>query len=137
MRLLDEGEILFWEYFEKLQHNWQCSMVHFYFSLWFSVISHVYYKGVAYCHLIGISLTLTSPLKTLLCGEVGGGGGGGGIEKGFLVLLIMEYCIGVYWSVMSERDFWTLIMVQIYSITNCLCWPQYIQLPGASVLARH
>lgn len=33
MRLLEEREILFWEYFEKLRHNW---FNYFYFSLWFS-----------------------------------------------------------------------------------------------------
>lgn len=36
MRLLEEREILFWEYFEKLQYNWQCRLVYFSFSLWFS-----------------------------------------------------------------------------------------------------
>lgn len=34
MRLLDEREILFWEYFEKLRHN--CRKVEINFSLWFS-----------------------------------------------------------------------------------------------------
>lgn len=34
MRLLDEREILFWEYFEKLWHN--CRKVEINFSLWFS-----------------------------------------------------------------------------------------------------
>lgn len=34
MRLLNEREILFWEYFEKLRHN--CRKVEINFSLWFS-----------------------------------------------------------------------------------------------------
>lgn len=74
MRLLDEREILFWEYFEKLQHNW--------LFLFFSVIlmiSHVYYKGVEYCHLIGISLKIHEwALKKLCCWE-----GGWGLRKDF------------------------------------------------------
>lgn len=38
------------------------------------MISHVYYKGVEYCHLIGISLKLTYTYELLKKTLLGGGG---------------------------------------------------------------
>lgn len=84
-------------------------LVNFYFSLWFSwlVMYNVYYKGVEYCHLIGISLKITYTYellkKTLL-------GGGGVIEKGFLFLLIIEYpsiLIRNFWERLLNIDYGT------------------------------
>lgn len=81
-------------------------LVNFHFSLWFSVISHVYYKGVEYCHLIGISLKIHewALKKTLLLG------GGMGIEKGFLFILIIKYpsiLIRNFWERLLNIDYGT------------------------------
>lgn len=70
------------------------------------VISHVYYKGVEYCHLIGISLKIHewALKKTLLLG------GGMGIEKGFLFILIIEYpsiLIRNFWERLLNIDYGT------------------------------
>lgn len=74
-------------YFENISKNCDTIGVFLLFSV-ILMISHVYYKGVEYCHLIGISLKLTYTyelLKKTLLGE------GGVIEKGFLFLLTIEY----------------------------------------------
>lgn len=73
-------------YFENISKNCDTIGLFLLFSV-ILVISHVYYKGVEYCHLIGISLKLTYTYELLkkICW------GGGVIEKGFLFLLTIEY----------------------------------------------
>lgn len=60
-------------YFENILKN--CNTIdNVDLFLLFSVISHVFYKGVEYCHLIGISLKIHEGAlkKTLLLGGVMG-----------------------------------------------------------------
>lgn len=72
MRLLEEREILFWEYFEKL-----CDIIGvFLFFFVIFMISYVYYKGVEYCYLIGIFFKIIYIYKLLKKILLGGGGGG-------------------------------------------------------------
>lgn len=77
-------------YFENISKNCDTIGLFLLFSV-ILVISHVYYKGVEYCHLIGISLKITYTYELLKKTLLGGGGGGWVIEKGFLFLLIIEY----------------------------------------------
>lgn len=92
-------------YFENISKNCDTIGLFLFFSV-ILVISHVYYKGVEYCHLIGISLKIHewALKKTLLLG------GGMGIEKGFLFLLIIEYpsiLIRNFWERLLNIDYGT------------------------------
>lgn len=115
-------------YFENISKNCDTIGLFLLFSV-ILVISHVYYKGVEYCHLIGISLKLTYTYELLKKNLLGGGGGyWEGISFPF------NYRVSQYIDQKFLRETFEHWLWYRYSLTNCLCQPLFIQLPrGLSV----
>lgn len=115
-------------YFENISKNCDTIGLFLFFSV-ILMISHVYYKGVEYCHLIGISLKISYTYellkKTLL-------GGGGCYWEG--ISFHFNYRVSQYIDQKFLRETFEHWLWYRYSLTNCLCQPLFIQLPrGLSV----
>lgn len=113
-------------YFENISKNCDTIGLFLLFSV-ILMISHVYYKGVEYCHLIGISLKIhEGALKKLCCWE--------GWWDWVRISFHFNYRVSQYIDQKFLRETFEHWLWYRYSLTNCLCQPLFIQLPrGLSV----